>query len=187
MNWELLRQGIHIVGGAFFAALFIFMPKESALISIAGIFFIGAMIALWHRIYGPLPIVQEILQKVEREDEKGIPGKAGLVFAIAALLTAIIFFGFDGKIIAGGILVLSFGDGFSTLAGKKFGKVKIAGEKTIEGTAAGILAAWIALAPLFPLQTALAGAVAGMLAEHLPVNDNFSIPIAAAAALAFLA
>ena len=89
-------------------------------------------------------------------------------------------------VLAGAAIVLGIGDGASTLAGKAFGKTKIVGEKTLEGTIAGIGASALALLALFSPQAAIAGAVVGMLAEYFPINDNYTIPIAAAAALAIM-
>ena len=81
---------------------------------------------------------------------------------------------------------LTFGDGFSTIVGRAAGKKTIVEGRTLEGTLAGIAAAFLSLLVFFPPETALAAALFGMLAEYLPVNDNFSIPLASGAVLALL-
>ncbi len=187
MKREFTRQAIHIAGGIFYAALFLAASKELALAAATGIFFIGILVSLSHRSGEKMPYVKSIIALAQREDENGIPGKGALAFTLGVLLTAIIFFGFDSKIIAGAILVLGIGDGTSTLIGKVFGKTKILQNRTLEGTIGGIIASAIVLAFIFPLQIAIFSAVIGMLAEYLPANDNYAVPLAAAAALAVLA
>ena len=187
MKNEFARQAIHIAGGIIYAALFLALPLQSAIAVIAIIFTVGVLVSDAHRKRIEIPIIKEILSGTQREDEKQIPGKAALEFTLGVLITSIIFFGFGGKIIAGAILVLGIGDGASTLAGKAFGKTKIFGNKTLEGTIGGIIPAALALLPLFPPQAAITAAIIGMLAEYLPINDNYSIPIAAATILAIMA
>jgi dolichol kinase len=86
----------------------------------------------------------------------------------------------------GGLCALIYGDSVSTIFGIKFGKHKLIGKRTWEGTIAGMLAALPFLAILFPIQIALATAIIAMLAELLPINDNFSIPIATAIFLSIM-
>jgi dolichol kinase len=92
------------------------------------------------------------------------------------------------------LLVLGLGDPAAGLVGRRFGRIRLANGKSLEGAlafvAAGALAAGVALAlyyptlsPLSVLILALASAVAGALAElfFTRVDDNFSIPLAAGA------
>jgi dolichol kinase len=93
------------------------------------------------------------------------------------------------------LAVLGFGDPAAGLIGRRWGKHPIAGGRTLEGTVAfaffgalaalGVLLLWHPVASL-PLLAgvALAAAVAGSLAELVSrrVDDNFSVPLAAAGA-----
>jgi dolichol kinase len=92
------------------------------------------------------------------------------------------------------LLVLGLGDPAAGLVGRRFGRIRLANGKSLEGAlafvAAGALAAGAALAlyypalsPLSVLILALASAVAGALAElfFTRIDDNFSIPLAAGA------
>jgi len=83
--------------------------------------------------------------------------------------------------------VAVFGDAASTVFGLKFGKHKIAGKKTLEGTLGGIAASAFFLLFIFQWPVALAAATIGMIAELLPFDDNFTIPIAVGIMLAILA
>jgi len=86
-------------------------------------------------------------------------------------------------------VVLAIGDSSATLVGTKWGNFKLPGcnGKTLEGSCAFLLLAFLFSAALllawgFPpsqaLQTALIAAIAGAIAELLPVpvDDNLSVP-----------
>lgn len=186
MNKELLRQGLHMLGGTCYLAIIFFLPKEVSLAIIAGIFVVGAIAFTLHRHVAPLPLIKEILKGAERKNEKGTPGIAAMEFALSTLVCAIVFFPFSKMVLLGAIAVLTYGDGISTLAGKIFGRTKILGGKSLEGSLAGVAAASIALLIFFPAKTAVPAAIIGMAAEYLPMNDNYAIPLAAGIALVFL-
>lgn len=90
-----------------------------------------------------------------------------------------------------GVVVLGFGDPFAAIVGRRFGRTKLPGGRSLEGSLAFVLAGGLpALAVLLgfhhlPLVTAavvaLSGAVAGAAAEVLSgrLDDNFTIPLIA--------
>jgi dolichol kinase len=86
----------------------------------------------------------------------------------------------------GALCVAVYGDAASTVFGLGLGKLRTVGKKTIEGTLGGVLASVVFLGFLFEWWVALAAAVAGMLAELLPLDDSFTIPIVSAIALTLL-
>jgi dolichol kinase len=95
-----------------------------------------------------------------------------------------------------GVAVLGFGDPAAAVLGRRFGRVRLVHGRTLEGTlsfvgvatAVAFLALWLG----YPhpvagaLLLALSGALAGGLAElfSLRVDDNLSVPLAAAVAAA---
>jgi len=115
-----------------------------------------------------------------------IPGKGALIFTFGLLLTNIVFYPFGKTVLIGAILTVTFGDGLSTLVGKLFGKRQIMKNRTLEGTLAGMIAAAIALSFIVPIHIAIITAIVGLLAEYIPLNDNYTIPIAAGFCLALL-
>ncbi len=98
------------------------------------------------------------------------------------------------------LLVLGVGDPMAGLIGRRWGRTKLVGGRSLEGSlafvAAGGIAAAVALLLIYPTLglgpvAALAGtaALAGALAELLvrKVDDNFSIPVAAGAGCSLVA
>ena len=84
-------------------------------------------------------------------------------------------------VITSAMLVSAIGDSFSTLFGKRFGKKKFPySDKTYIGTISGIIFSLIPLLFIQPLHIAFIGAISGIITEtYSPINDNFSVPIAA--------
>ena len=122
MKKEFTRQAIHIIGGIFFAALFLILQKDAAIAVIAIIFSLGVLVSDAHKRWNGFPFLKSILSGAERENENDVPGRAAIEFTLGILITAIIFYSFGSVVLAGAALVLGIGDGASTLAGKAFGK-----------------------------------------------------------------
>jgi dolichol kinase len=93
-----------------------------------------------------------------------------------------------------GVVVLGIGDPIAALVGRRFGRIKLLHGRSLEGTLAFALSATVATFAAFALfyssmglglalGLAAAASIAGALAElfSLRVDDNFSIPLSAAA------
>jgi len=186
MKIELKRQFIHILLGVFYIILLYFLPKEHSFAALLAIFGLGSFISYTHAHIKCLPFLEDIISRVQRNREKHIPGRAALSFTLGVILASIVFYPMQKLVLIGAIVALTFGDGFSALIGKWVGKRKTFGNKTMEGTIGGIVAATIALTFFFPFEIALAAAIFAMLAEYIPINDNYVIPIVSGLVLAFL-
>ncbi|MCR4369265.1 MAG: hypothetical protein NUV67_05155 [archaeon] len=186
MNDEIKRQILHLLAGTICTAILLYLPKEQSLATLVLLFGGISFIAYAHSRIGAVPFISQIIWDVERGGEKRIAGEGALSFFLGVILASIVFFPFDKMVAVGAVIALTFGDGFSTLAGKLAGKHKTQGDKTLEGTIGGVVAAAIALAAFFEPATALVAAIFGMLAEYLPINDNYTIPLAAGIVLLIL-
>ena len=184
MKTETRRQFIHFLFGSFFIALIAVIGVEQGFFVLAACFGVGLLLSFLLKRGVKIPLVLHIVQKVERNYEKHLPGKGALLFFLAALITIILFQ--EKAIILGALGVAVYGDAASTIFGLKFGKHRIAGKKTLEGTIGGMAASLFFLSFLFQWPIAVATAVIGMLAELLPFDDNFTIPIAAGFVLSIL-
>jgi dolichol kinase len=90
-----------------------------------------------------------------------------------------------------GVAVLGFGDPFAAIIGRRFGRTQIVAGRTLEGSLAFVLFAWLAgiatllrFAPDLPNRVivALVAALFGALAELFSgdLDDNLTIPLGAA-------
>jgi len=185
MKLELRRQFMHFLFGSAIIALVTFLEVQKSLFVLITLFITGLVFSFAIKKGAKIPVISAIVKKVERNYEKHLPGKGALLFFLGAIITIILFQ--EKTIVLGALCTVVYGDSASTVFGKKFGKHIIAGKRTWEGTIAGFLAALFFLSFLFPLQIAIITALIGMLAELLPFDDNFTIPIAAGIALKALA
>jgi len=186
MKTEKKRQLIHLLLGIAYITIVFFLPKEHSLIALLGIFAVGSLVSYTHAHVRPIPFLNNILAKVEREKETSIPGRAALSFTLGIILSAIIFYSFGKMVLLGAVIALTFGDGFSTIIGKSIGKRKTFDNKTLEGTIGGIIVAAIVLSLFFKPEVAIATAIFAMLAEYTPINDNYAIPLVSGLVLVFL-
>jgi len=186
MKTEKKRQLIHLMLGVFYTAIVFFIPKEQSLIVLLGIFGLGSLASYTHAHVTPLPFLKDILEKVQRKKETHIPGRAALSFTLGIILSAILFYNMNNLVLIGAIIAVTFGDGFSTIIGKWKGKRKTTNNKTLEGTIGGIVAATIVLSLFFKPEIAVATAIFAMLAEYIPINDNYAIPLVSGLVLVFL-
>lgn len=184
MNREIERQLFHLVVGTGFVLVVHFLGVRETLYLSLALLAAGAMIAWLVKKGIRLPFIHEALRVSERGHEKRIPGFGAFKFVSAVSLLTLLFS--DHRVVLGALLVLAYGDSFSTWAGKNFGKIRTAANRTLEGTAAGMLASFLILGLFFDPFVALATAVLGMLAEYLPFDDNYTIPLVSALVLTLL-
>ncbi len=180
MKKELLRKAFHVLFGLFFLGLIYFLGTDLSLQIISTIFVIGLIIALLHKKDIKIPIFEKLILLVEREHEKHFPGKAALLFFLATIIL-LYFFGNFLEIVYASLLVQIFADTFAAIIGKRFGKHKILDKehytKTLEGTLACFIVAFIILILFFPWEVALIGAIIATAIEFAPINDNLFIPL----------
>ena len=184
MKTEARRQFIHFLFGSFFIALIAVLGVGQSFFVLAACFGAGLLVSFLLKKGVKIPLLLEVVKKVERDYEKHLPGKGALLFFLAAIITIVLFQ--EKAIVLGALAVAVYGDAASTVFGLRFGKHRIAGKKTLEGTIGGIAASTGFLLFLFQWPVALSAAVIGMIAELLPFDDNFTIPIAVGLTLMLL-
>lgn len=113
------------------------------------------------------------------------------------LLTGVAIVGllFPREVVLPTLLFLAFADPFASVVGIKYGRNKIFGHKSIQGTAAAYLVCFVLSYSFFanhgilPGRQLVAAALAGLvgaLAELIPVanlDDNFTLPVLSAVGL----
>jgi len=181
---EILRKLIHILFGTIIICLVAFFGVERVLPLIVFCFIAGAIISVLISKHSYVPLFSEIVRNVERHYEDKLPGQGALLFFLGTIITMAVFR--DFQVVFGALIVLVYGDGFSSLIGQSIGRTRIVGNYTLEGTLFGMLVPAFLLSFFFPMHVAILASVIGMLAEFLPVEDNLTIPIATGLVLSFL-
>jgi uncharacterized protein (TIGR00297 family) len=176
---ETLRKSIHIAAGFGVIALHYFTWQICAVVALAATF---SNWLLLHRLFG---------RGVARH-ERGWDG--GIVVYPLCVLILILIFQQHSIFIAIPWTILAFADGFATLAGKRFPIRPLPwnANKSLGGSLTFLvvgIAAAVATSVYFDydkLAVAIAAAIVAAIVESLPlgVNDNITVPFAAATTLA---
>ena len=170
---EVARKVVHLTFGLGIAVLILYLPRDIVLGVIALAVLSGCILsdALSRGYY--VPLVSALVDRLERRNV--MPGKGALYFATSTLVSLIFF---PTTIVVPAIVALAVLDSVATLVGLHFGKRRIWGRKTLEGSAGGTAAAFATLMFVLPLNLAFFVALAaGVLELFTPVDDNLIIPI----------
>lgn len=176
---DFIRESIHI-GSFLVPVVLLYMPFSYSFIVllIFGIMWIYIISELF-RIQGlNIPLTSTLTWNATIEPEMYEFVTAPIFFAVGVILALVVF---PTSVGYATIAILTLGDGFASLFGKKFGKHAFPYNKgkMVEGTFFGFLfafvGAWFFIGPL----KALIGTTAGLLAETLPtpINDNLMITL----------
>lgn len=170
MDNETKRKIIHI-GNGFWVFL---LPFIDRLLAIAVILIAFIYVFILARPETPGKFFQQSFSAMARADdiERGfLKGPSIYVFSVLLL---VIFVDFR---IAGAVFgFLAFGDGFATLVGRKYGKIKLSGSKTLEGFIAFIISGFIISLTIFILIDIFNTPIAGLdhkLLLLLPANVTY--------------
>lgn len=172
MRKETERQIFHLLLGTLLAALVLLMGKFYSLTFFGCSLVFGVFLSEFLRRGYKVQPFHWFIARMEREKVR--PGRGTLNFFTGTFI-ALVFF--DVRIVFASILILSFGDAFSTIVGKGFGRARLRNGKTVEGFLAGFLASLIVVLPYLSIYIAVAACLAASLTELLsPVDDNIVIP-----------
>lgn len=184
---ELLRKAVHVVGVLAIPVLYQFgAGKTSALFfSIAlGLYIYPGIVEAADktpigRILRAFQIAFDFLER------KGQRRYTGAIYFFGSIGVIVLIF--PVKIAAVSIIVLSIGDGVSTLAGLSMGKNRLFHNesKSWEGSLSGFAASTIFCLTITSLPAAVFASFVGMVVESFEtkINDNLSVPFAVAISL----
>jgi dolichol kinase len=182
MKKEYIRQLIH-TSGIFIVFLSWFLnPTILILICIVIVIFVEILFRIDK--YRNIPLISPFLNTCKRKDDE-----KGFVYFFIGIILTIYFFQFNIAIVNAAIIILLFGDSASTIFGKKYGKrpLPFNKQKTIVGTLAFFVVAFIGASTQVPMLPALFGAVFGALTEaYSPIDDNVPIPLISAFAMSLI-
>ncbi len=183
---EYTRKSIHLIFGIFFLALIYFLGTNLSVQIISACLILGIIVSLLIKNKIKIPFLGKIVESVERENEKKFPGTAAIMFFISAIILLVIFQN-DKTIVLAALSVQVFADAFAAIIGITFGKTKILGKKTLEGSAACFVVALFCLSYFYPIQIALIAAIVATIIELIPLDDNLWVPLFTATVLKLIA
>ncbi|MFH1751453.1 MAG: phosphatidate cytidylyltransferase [archaeon] len=181
---EIKRQFIHLALGSCFIFLVPILSVTQLFFLVLLLLGIGLIFSFMIKKRILIPFFSYLVETVERKHERFIPGQGSFMFFLGLIVLLLVFQ--NQLIVLGALIVVVFGDSVATIVGLTIGKHRLLNNRTLEGSVAGIVAAFIFLSILFPPNIAFLVAFTGMLAEFLPVNDNLSIPIVSGMVLKLL-
>lgn len=185
-----LKRGLfHLFGVLAIAAVGLFLPRLALLISLGVAVFIVVVFELI-RLRAPgvnrwfLSVFKPLLR------EKEASRFTGTSYSLTAAFIAFLVFPRDIAVLA--LVFLAVGDAMATIVGKRMGKRRLIGKKTLEGSlaclisciAVGLIGYYAGLD--IALLAILAGSLGATIAEAvpLPVNDNLTLPLFAGLVMA---
>ena len=186
------RKLYHLLGGLGLLSLYYLLGRHNALIIYAVL--IAAVLAVdITRLKVPafnLFVQKRFSSFIRKNEANKLTGTAPYLLGIGLTL---LFYRTD--IATAAICFLAFGDVAATAVGERYGRTKISGQKSLEGTLAFAAVALIVgfMLPLVGVHLmhglVLAGAIAAAAVElvPLPVNDNLVIPLVSGGVMELLA
>jgi len=180
---EIKRKLIHLIVGLI---IVVFIDLGIITELVLGIIFILGLLTSVASKKFKIPIIYNILEKVDRKkDLRSLPGSGALFFVAGCFLSVFLF---EKNIALGSIMILTIGDAVSSLIGIHFGSIEhpLNKKKLIEGTIAGIVLAFLGTLLFLNYKEALFASVLGMIAESIEIrydkfslNDNITVPLVA--------
>ena len=186
------RKLYHLFGGLGLLSLYYLLGRQNALVCYGLLFLVVLAVDITRlRVPAFNQFIQTRLSSFIRKNEANkITGTAPYVLGIGLTL---LFYRTD--IATAAICFLAFGDVAATTVGERYGRTKIVGDKSLEGTLAfaviavasglALTVAGVRLAP----GLIVAGALVAAGAELVPlrVNDNLVIPVVSGGAMELIA
>lgn len=186
---EAIRKTLHVLVSLVAAAVVRWLPPLEAATVLAAATLVALAVELARRMSAPFGrLFHHRLQPLLRDGETAhLTGATTLAlgFTLAAVL-------FPGRPALMAILVAGVADAVAAVVGKRFGRVRYPGGKSLEGSLAFLAVvapmAFLLMPGIHPIALlALALALTALEALTLRVADNLYLPLATAAAVHFAA
>lgn len=177
---ELLRKTTHLAG-LIFPILYVFVDKSfmQIIVGSLALFAVCVEIAKWL-----FPRFREMfflyLQTLLRSHEKKGAITGATYYLIGLFLCIVIF---QKSVAIACILFIILGDTAAALVGKRWGRIKLIGNKSLEGSAACFAVCILITLFLINPIVGITGAFFATLTELLPlrIDDNLTVPLVSGA------
>ena len=179
---ELLRKSTHL-SGLIIPILYFFLDKKNMLIILGSLTCIAFCVEFAKRYYPTFSgyffhYLKPLLRSHEKEG-----AITGATYYITGVLLCIMIF--EKRVAMACILFIILGDTAAALVGKRWGRTKLIGSKSLEGSAACfIVCMLITLFWIHPI-VGITGAFFATLTELLPlrIDDNLTVPLISGAVM----
>lgn len=173
---EYTRKSIHLIFGIMFLTLIELLGTIKSAYILFTLLVIGLIATTLIIKKIDLPFISTIVKKVERENEKKIPGKAAIMFFASAIILLLLSQD-DKNLVLTALSVQVFADSFAAIIGINFGKHKILDKKTLEGSTTFFIIALLCISYFYSIQIAIITALIATIVELLPLDDNLWVPL----------
>ena len=182
---ELFRKSIHL-SGLILPVIYLFLDQRTMLICIGGLTGLALIVELLKWLFPPFGafFFKMFAFLLRTHERKG--AVTGATYYLISAFLCILFFAKTLAIVC--IFFMILGDLAAALVGKMWGKTKLLGKKSLEGSAACfVVCAVIALVPLQPV-IAIVGALVATIVELIPfpIDDNLTVPLVSGTVMHFL-
>jgi len=180
---EIKRKSVHLIAMAIPIGVF-HLPERIAMIillTLSATMLVIEFARLENKKFAN--VFSSLFGSVIREHESF--SFTGSTFVLVGSLITVYLF--DQAIAAAALSFLILGDSAAAIVGKTFGTVRLFG-KSLEGFVANVVVSWLIGITFVSPALAVYGALAGAVAEFLPIplDDNLRIPLIAGAVMTFV-
>ncbi|MDE0014136.1 MAG: SEC59/DGK1/VTE5 family protein [Candidatus Poribacteria bacterium] len=185
MLGELLRKSIHLAG-LILPVIYFFLDKPMMLIVmgvLTGIAVTVELVKWFSPDFGKF-FFQIFAPMLRRHERRG--AMTGATYYMISAFLCVLFFSKTLAIVC--IFFMVLGDLAAALVGRMWGKTKLLGTKSLEGSiACFVVCAAIALVQLHPI-IGIIGALVATIVEMMPfpIDDNLTVPLVSGAVMHFL-
>ncbi|MBN1924182.1 MAG: hypothetical protein JW791_05515 [Nanoarchaeota archaeon] len=168
---ELKRQSFHALFGLTLGFLIYITPpiffQSLTICLLIALIYLRFLLSRGYKV----PVINDYLKSIGRKNEYG---QGSFYFLLGALISSLFF---EQRVAAVSVLVLGVSDAASTVIGKRFGKHKIYGSKTLEGSSAFFITCFAIVYYFYGLLPALfAGLILTPIELFGGFDDNVIIP-----------
>lgn len=186
------RKIYHVSGGLFLIAVYVWLGRSLGLLMLLGVTIFATsldVIRLKSQVFNSF--IFRYFSKFIRDSERHV--LTGTPWYVMGILAAVALYSTPVAVYS--VAFLACGDVAATSVGERWGSIKLAGKKSLQGSLAFFAASVIAGAVInhffYPMSALvfIAGALTASVVEVIPlrINDNLSIPVVAGAVMQLMA